>query len=158
MRYLVVLLSFLLSSCATNYYLDNDQLANQSRTFRETVYIADENNTNVDTLVEAGIYTVSANEHETYRIQSITKNRYPVCGMPMIGTIFTLGLLPGILPDYSYFEYELVGPEGTRKFRHVLPIYSRTSIWEWLFKPFSDREHDLEVESLRRAERKSVDS
>jgi hypothetical protein len=49
-------------------------------------------------------------------------------------TIFTLGVVPGILPAARSFEYEL-DTDGTVEERvHYLPLYERFSIWEWLVR------------------------
>jgi hypothetical protein len=65
------------------------------------------------------------------------------CGMGAVVPMFTLGIIPGIIPTHYGFQYDLETDGVVEHRLHLLPVYTRISIWEGLLKPFHKEEKIL---------------
>jgi len=54
------------------------------------------------------------------------------CGNPLILSMLTVGIIPGILPAGLTFDYDLETDGTVEHCARSLPLYERSSIWECL--------------------------
>lgn len=75
-------------------------------------------------------------------------HRIPACGNPLLGSLFTAGLIPVTLPHGAIFAFSTTenGRQKTYDFR--LEASARTSLWDWAVKPFNS-EAAAYAEALR---------
>src|SRR5437899_703927 len=76
-------------------------------------------------LKRSGIYTVSSEPGGARRLTLHRMGHIPVCGNPLIATVFTLGLIPVKLPAPHIFQYDLETNGGSEEIEHLMPLYER---------------------------------
>ena len=74
--------------------------------------------------------------------------QYGRCGNPLLLSMLTFGIVPGILPADRAIEYELRTDGATERYEHHLPLYERFSIWERLMR---SNEQKVMAEALARS-------
>ncbi len=84
-------------------------------------------------LEASSLYTISPDPAAPSKITLAPIRKYPGCGNPMLGAIFTLGLLPAYMPDSYVFRYTEDGPGGKQAFEHNVRVEYRYSLWEAFF-------------------------
>ena len=82
----------------------------------------------------SGIYRLATGPEGARRLTLRKMNHLFVCGNPLIATVFTLGLIPVKLPAPWFFEYDLETNGRSEEIKHLLSLYGRFSVWEWLLK------------------------
>ena len=85
-------------------------------------------------LKSSGIYEISSEAEGARRLTLHQMRHLPRCGNPLIGSMFTLGIIPAVLPAPCVFGYELETNGSIEVVEHRLPLYERFSIWEWPLK------------------------
>jgi hypothetical protein len=85
-------------------------------------------------LKASGIYQLTNQPEGARTLTLLPIHQYGRCANPMLLTIVTFGIVPGILPGARAFEYDLDTDGVVVRCVHLLPIYDRISIWEWLVK------------------------
>jgi hypothetical protein len=144
----------LISGCTSNLYLDQDAPQQSPAYPKETVFVTNPEIGEAYALLrDSGIYTLTTDPSARTRLTLEPPLRIPTCGMPMIASVYTLGLMPISLPEVSHFSYTLNREGQQATYAHDLKLYRRISVWEWLAKPFTASEHALQVEALARSNR-----
>src|SRR3954463_14249129 len=132
----LLLAGAVLSGCTSTVYFAGKK--SELRRFdggMEPVYVTNPEMTpEYRILKSSGIYRLSNDSDGARRLTLQRMGRLPVCGNPLIGTIFTLGTIPVVLPDPSFFEYELETNGSGEKVRHLLSLRERFSVWEWALR------------------------
>lgn len=102
------------------WFVANKELATEYRIFRESRRFREASE-------PAG--AISVHLHPLHRI--------PGCGNPLLGSLFTAGLIPVSLPHGAIFAFTAAtnGRQTTYDFR--LNASARTSLWDWVMKPFN---------------------
>jgi hypothetical protein len=91
-------------------------------------------------LKASGIYQLTSQPEGARKLTILPVHQYGRCANPLMLTIVTLGIVPGVLPGARAFEYDLNTDGVIEHCIHPLPIYDRISVWEWLV-----RHHDQKV-------------
>lgn len=161
-KFIAVIFLFLLQSCTTSYHAVAD---------KKTVLVAHEPSSEILSLpvyvknpelaYEYTIFKKSGRFTEVGEKEAkavITLNRFesmPTCGNPLIVSMFTLGTIPVSLPYGGIYSFTAQSREQSQTYKFWLESEERTSIWEWIFKPFSSQEKAL-GESLKSAKPSSI--
>jgi hypothetical protein len=85
-------------------------------------------------LKASGIYPLSTTPDGARRLTLLPIRYGGRCANPLMLTIITLGIVPGVLPDARFFAYDLDTDGVVERRIHYLPIYDRISIWEHLVR------------------------
>jgi hypothetical protein len=85
-------------------------------------------------LKTSAIYQLSSQPEGARKLTLLPVHQYGRCGNPLMLTIVTFGIVPGVLPGARAFEYDLDTDGVVEHCVHPLPIYDRISIWEWLVR------------------------
>ena len=93
----------------------------------------------------SGIYQLSSQPDGARLLTLHPIQQYARCGNPLLLTIFTFGVLPGVLPAARAFDYALETDGVVERLEHHLPLYERVSIWEWFV---TRNEHKVFAEAL----------
>lgn len=146
--------TFLVVGCASNQYLDRVENDLQMSKIREKVFVTNpEIGTPYEILKSSEIYELVAESETDTKLTLESTQREYLCGNSLIASALFLGLIPVSLSDTTYFRYEISDQNGTQEYIHEIPIYTRVSMWEWLFKPFSKSEDELLILGLKQSER-----
>ncbi len=85
-------------------------------------------------LQASGIYLLSSHREAARLLTLHPVRQYGRCGNPLMLTMLTVGIVPGVLPAARAFNYDLKTDGQTETCEHHLPLYERFSIWEWLVR------------------------
>ena len=80
----------------------------------------------------SGIYSLTSQPEGARKLTLLPVHQYGRCANPLMLTIVTFGIVPGVLPGARSFEYDLETDGPIAHCTHPLPTYDRISIWEWL--------------------------
>jgi hypothetical protein len=109
-------------SCATRTFCD----ANEPKTPHARVAVADKR----DEKSRVARYVVGQTATDGFRVEAIEKIEWvPICGMPLLGSVYTLGLVPVNLPKPVKVTVtgHLGAARATRTYR--VNLHSWTSLW-----------------------------
>ncbi len=143
-----------LSGCSANLYSVGGR-TNLSSNHLERVYVTNSHHPSFKILKQAKIYQLTEDPNSTKRLTLLESHRYPSCGMPMISSIFTLGLLPVSLDASEDLIYRIDEDGDPLTYRHKLNMKLRVSVWESLFKPFKSGSR-TRSKALSVSERKTI--
>ncbi|CAG1772195.1 hypothetical protein BAC3_02405 [uncultured bacterium] len=152
----------LLSACTSNIYIDKDKLLKREHHYPHTVYLENTDSAYLSKLVvDSGVFSFSDDRHSEYHLKLFSDDMpYYSCGglgaAKLVVSIVFLGLLPFSDSEEYEFFYEITHEGKTTRFSYKVPLYSRESIWEWLFKPFSSTKDELIIENLKYLEPKEL--
>lgn len=153
-RILIIVFTSLVVGCASNQYLDRAEVGFQMSMVKEKVFVTNpEIGTPYEILKSSEIYELVAESETDTKLTLESTQREYLCGNPLIAAALFFGLIPVSLSDTTYFRYEINDQNGTQKYTHEIPIYTRVSMWEWFFKPFSKSEDELLILGLKQSER-----
>ena len=144
MRRLPILLLLLCQGCATNAYLKTPH-KDSARPLKPTmVYVTNSNSSPERAILErSGIFEITTDPQCPNRVTVDEFHPRIGCGMPFMGPIVTLGILPGSAPMASHFQFKMSTPSETNRISYRLPVYLRMSIWERLFRLWHSNEKVL---------------
>ncbi|OAH96127.1 hypothetical protein A1353_24310 [Methylomonas methanica] len=152
-----ILCSFLvvtiLNSCTSNIYIRKDKLSANEHHYPHSVYLENTDSTYLSRLViDSGVFSFSDDQHSEYYLKLLPDDDFYHCGglgAAKLGSAIFFGLLPVIYDDEYKFFYEITYEGKATRFSYEVPLYSRYSIWEWLFKPFSSARDELIIENIK---------
>jgi hypothetical protein len=90
-------------------------------------------------LKNSEIYSLTNQSTGARKLTLLPIKHFGRCGNPIMLTVLTIGIVPGILPSAQAFEYDLETDGKVEHCVHPLPTYDRVSIWEWFVKHDDDR-------------------
>ena len=137
---LILLLGLVVSTgCTSSLHLGSARDLPRFNGGARPVYVTNpELKEEYEVLRASGIYPLST-ERDGARLLTLHPIvRYGRCGNPLMLTIFTCGIVPGVLPAARVFEYDLQTDGTTETRSHPLALYERFSIWERLL-PHNDQ-------------------
>lgn len=148
------LVATILSGCTSNIYIKKDKLLKSEYHYPHTVYLENTDSAYLSKLVvDSGVFSFSDNRHSDYHLKLLSDDmadfRCGVFGTAKLAFSIFLGLLPFFDSEEYKFFYEITHEGKTTRFSYKVPLYSRESIWEWLFKPFSSTKDELIIENLK---------
>lgn len=88
------------------------------------------------------LYRISLNPAAPDKITLDPLEKHPGCGNPMMGTVFTLGMLTSHMSDRYTLGYTLQDSYGTRKLSYTVGMDYSYSLWE-TFRIFSNDDEEL---------------
>jgi hypothetical protein len=121
------------SGCASSLHMASKQHLQRFDGGTRPVYVTNpELHREYQILLASGIYPLSS-QREAARLLTLHPVRqYGRCANPLMLTMLTVGIVPGVLPAARAFNYDLQTDGQTQTCEHHLPLYERYSIWEWL--------------------------
>src|ERR1043166_1073917 len=124
-----------LSGCTSTAYVNSKvHLQPFSGGTRPTYVTNPELHREYEILCASGIYQLSSDREGARRLTLLPLKQYGRCGNPLMLSALTLGIVPGFLPGAYVFEYDLESDGAVERYEHLLPVYERVSIWEWLVR------------------------
>ena len=146
------------TACATNYYLSEDALAAEHKRYPEGVFIAPSSDPGYELLKTSGIYARQDAASASAHVRIVGLEPEDGCANEFLLSFITFGIVPATNLSYYTLTYDITESGITTQYSHELPLWTRTSVWEWFLKPFADSENDLMVEALRRSDRVKLQS
>lgn len=141
-----------LSGCTSNMYVADKKLSMTLPVEKTIVYVTNQDiGEPYDILVRSGIYKITNLSSNPNKLTLEPIEDGVMCGMPLFSSMFSLGIIPVRLPNIDTFRYVIETPGSKIKYSHRLNVYTRVSLWEWLFKPFSKSKVDVMSEALARS-------
>jgi hypothetical protein len=135
LRLTMVLAVVFSSGCASTLHMESKRHLQRFDGGTRPVYVTNpELRHEYEVLRTSGIYRISSQRDGARLLTLHPIRQYGRCANPLMLTIFTVGIVPGILPAARAFEYDLQTDGVTETCEHHLPLYERFSIWEWLFR------------------------
>ena len=134
------LLAALLTGCRSTLCLYSRDAVEPIPPDPRPVYVTNPDLTReYEILKAAGIYRLSYHSADA-RLLTLKRLRQSArCANPLLLSALTLGVIPGWLPGYYAFEYEIEMDGAVQCRTHALPVYERLSIWEWLVRRDNDK-------------------
>ena len=143
MRNWVVVFLFTVSGCAGHLRYVGPEVAELPADQRPVAYVLNSEMKQEMAVLEASsIYKLSSDPSTPSKIRLEPMERMLACGNPLIGSMFTLGLMPVHLPDGYTMRFSEEGPLGKKEFAYVLNMHYRYSLWE-RFYIFSNEDKEL---------------
>jgi hypothetical protein len=141
-------------ACTSNQYLIEPEAPVDHSAVKDTVYVLNpEQAEQFSVLQQSGIYVISTDATTDKKLKLTGMYGEKLCGMPFLGAVVFLGLLPvSVEKDYR-FTYEIQQGERRQAYLHNIPVKLRMSVWEWLATPFASTEDELLIEGLPLYER-----
>jgi hypothetical protein len=90
-------------------------------------------------LRDSGIYKLSSQREGARLVTLHPIRQYGRCANPLMLTMITFGIVPGVLPAARAFEYDLQADGVVEVCEHRLPLYERFSIWEWRLRGHEEK-------------------
>ena len=135
--FIASLAAALTGGCTTNLYLASNIDPAKSSQSHERVFVSNPNQQpEFDILRASKIYELANQTNDVPTLTLKPLGHGGVCGLGMLSTFFTLGIVPASLPTRISFNYQLERNGTTNSYLHMLPVYERYSFWELFFKPF----------------------
>lgn len=108
-------------------------------------------------LQASGIYTLVGETETNTQLTLESSGLYLQMNefAPIAAALF-LGLLPVTDSGTFSLSYTLQNQQETHHYRHLLPMFKRTSPWEFFVKPFSKTETELAIEGLPLSAREEI--
>jgi hypothetical protein len=104
------------------------------------------------------IYPITSNSNGVSRLTLKPLAHGGGCGLGILLTVYTLGIVPVEFHDRYGFLYDLETDGVVDRRVHHLPVYSRISIWDALLKPFHPQKRILAKALARSPAWRSSDS
>lgn len=148
----VFFITFLaLTGCATNLYFHGKEI-DKSLSTPEVVFVTNPDHNNYEVLKRSEIYILSTDPNTREKLTLIDTEILPKCGVPLLGAIYTLGILPGYIDASEVFFYKIETNGSSKVYQHQLEMHETMSNWEWFAKPFKN-DIDTKAKALRNSER-----
>lgn len=148
-------LALIAGGCTSNLYLPAPEQP-QSFGYAERIDLNHVPEPVRHVLTEAAIYRPSTADEPATQISAVRLERWPGCGNPLLGSVATLGLLPVTIEDTYVLSYRLSSSRGAIDYSHTMTLLERTSLWEWLLRPFAHSEQTLLSAALQRSPRRET--
>jgi hypothetical protein len=87
----------------------------------------------LDILRRSGLYDLTDDSSATMKIELKPLEVAGACGNPLLGTVPTLGLLPGVVYDQYRFSYSEETVSGVRERNVLIVVQMRVWAFEFLF-------------------------
>jgi hypothetical protein len=125
--------ALLLSGCASTLHLASPKTALPFSDTGAPVFVTNpELKREHAILKKSGIYRLSETPEGARRLTLRPIAQYGRCANPLMLSIFTFGVIPGVLPATMHFGYDLEVGGKSQQIVHRLPMYERFWIWDRL--------------------------
>jgi hypothetical protein len=146
----------LTGGCTSNLYLASNNHPTKPSRKAELVFVSNpDQQPEFDILRGSGIYRLTVQTNDVALLTLKPLGHGGGCGLGLLTTIYTLGIIPASLPARLSFNYEIEQSGTTNSYAHMLPVYERYSLWELFFKPFKSEKRTL-AKALARSERSGL--
>jgi len=152
----VFIVAALTGGCTGNLYLAAITHHPKPSHTPELVYVSNPGQQpEFDILRASGIYQVTNQSDSVASLTLKPLGHGGGCGLGLLTTIYTCGIVPASLPARFTFNYEIEQAGTTNFYTHFLPVYERYSLWELFFKPFKSEKRTF-AKALARSERSGL--
>ncbi|MBK9586780.1 MAG: hypothetical protein KA099_06385 [Alphaproteobacteria bacterium] len=145
----LVVFSFFLSGCATNYYVNEDRYTQPKNYEKISVYVTNPEHEAYEVLKKSEIYDLTPDNNKPDKLTLIDFSPWARgCGLGGLITIYTLGLVPSGGDDYGNFVYSLESGQTTQLYRHKIIYRDSLSAWSVPMRPFAYSEKGAQAKAL----------
>ena len=133
-RLAVTLALLLLGGCTSYEFVTTEGPQAERVPQTQPVYVVNKDFENeFDILRRSGLNEFSDDSSVATKLLLYRMDVLPGCGTPLVGTILTLGLLPGVVYDHYVFSYAETGNAGTIERKVQIVLKMRLSAYELFF-------------------------
>ena len=140
---LAMLLACVASACTSNTYLVHEREPSPYRDKGRVFVTNPDMSKEYKILSDSNIYTLVGSSDSKTKLTLHPLEKRLSCGNPMLGSALSLGLIPVSVSDKYVFQYEISSGEQKYLYTYDVPVTTRYSLWEWIFKPFAKGEEGL---------------
>lgn len=123
----------LLTGCSSTLYMASTKNLQRFDGGTRAVYVTNpEMRPEYQILKASAIYQLTDQPEAAAHLTLHPIRHFARCGNPLMLSMFTFGIVPGVLPGARVFEYDLETDGVSEQCLHHLPVYERFSLWERL--------------------------
>jgi hypothetical protein len=143
-----------LNGCATVYYVDKNTLSQELDYQNETVYVTNPEHPAYQVLKDSGIYKLTQDAQWPNKLTLDYYQAQGGCGLGMLATVYTLGVVPDSGQTTYDLSYTLATPQSSHSYVHRISYSRSTSLWNSVALPFAKTEAEIQAKALRNSERR----